>query len=108
MEAKRIIQEKKTIEKMIKIYCKSHSNSRNLCDNCTAILEYIQNRIEHCKFGDCKPICSKCSIYCYNKEMKENIKQVMRYSGKRMVFCHPILTAAHFRDAIRSTKYQSL
>lgn len=107
LEINRIIRERNTIERMIRIYCKSHNDSKHLCEECNTILDYIYNRIENCRFGGCKPVCSKCNIYCYNKEMKENIKQVMRYSGRRMLIYHPFLTSAHVFDVIHSMKYQN-
>jgi hypothetical protein len=33
--------------------------------------------------------------------MRDQIKQVMRYAGPRMLFRHPILTIRHFIDARR-------
>lgn len=101
----RILREKTIIEKMIRIYCKKHSDNKSLCNVCNAILEYVHYRIESCKFGACKPVCSKCNIYCYHNEMKERIKRVMQYSGLRMVIYHPILSILHFADAINSKKH---
>lgn len=93
---KRLEREKNTIEKMIKIYCKNnHKEYEKLCDKCDELLEYALNRVENCKFRENKPICVKCSIHCYKKEMQESIKKVMRYSGPRMLFYHPILTIKH-------------
>ena len=49
----RIEQEKDTIFQMIKIYChgKKHCHAE-LCDDCSALLDYAYARLEHCKFGE--------------------------------------------------------
>lgn len=37
-----------------------------------------------------KTKCHKCSVHCYMPEMRERIKEVMRYSGPRMLLHHPV------------------
>ena len=43
-----------------------------------------------------KPKCSQCTMHCYKPVMREKIKAVMRYSGPRMLYRHPILTGKHY------------
>jgi YbgA-like uncharacterized protein len=33
--------------------------------------------------------------------MKEKIRQIMRYSGPKMIYYHPILALLHFFDGFR-------
>jgi hypothetical protein len=98
----RILREKNTIDRMIAIYCKNHNKNESLCDVCEAILEYVHHRIESCRFGACKPACSRCNVYCYHNEMKSRMKRIMKYSGPRMAIYHPILSIFHFQDVISS------
>ena len=42
-----------------------------------------------------KTFCSNCKVHCYKEEMKEKIKIVMRYSGPRMLFYHPVMALKH-------------
>ncbi|MCF0192990.1 MAG: nitrous oxide-stimulated promoter family protein [Prevotella sp.] len=99
----RIDKEKAVVELMIKRYChhnKQHAavNSRQsgmLCDECSALLEYAHARLSHCKFGDNKPTCKKCPVHCYKPEMREKIRNVMRWSGPRMMIYHPIIAIKH-------------
>lgn len=94
---KRLEREKKTVEAMIKIYChRNHpTGTKGLCSQCKELKQYAIAKADNCVFGDNKPTCAKCSIHCYNKSMRAQIKQVMRYSGPRMFFRHPILTIIH-------------
>ena len=89
--------EKKTIEKMMRIYCGAHHTSRDkgLCEECAALLAYSHDRVDACVFWPLKPSCSKCRVNCYNKSNRVAIKRVMRYSGPRMIYRSPGLTLRH-------------
>lgn len=89
--------EKKVVEKMIKIYCKANHNvEQMICDDCQELNNYATRRLENCPFGNNKPTCSTCSIHCYKKDMRLQIKEVMRFAGPRMILKHPIATISHF------------
>ena len=92
----RISREKKTISAMIEMYCSHfHSEGSTLCLECNRMLTYALGRMDRCSYHELKPVCSNCRIHCYEKEMRETIKRVMRYSGPRMILHHPILAVAH-------------
>lgn len=52
-------------------------------------------------FQEHKPTCGSCSVHCYKPSMKKRIIEVMRYSGPRMIFHHPLLACAHLVDQKR-------
>ncbi len=88
-----------TVQKMIGIYCRgSHGRRTALCDECRALSAYAAQRVEKCPFGERKPVCSQCPIHCYAPAMKERIGRVMRYSGPKMTYRHPILALRHLID----------
>ncbi|NLK94836.1 MAG: nitrous oxide-stimulated promoter family protein [Clostridiales bacterium] len=93
----RIDREKKTIKLMIEIYCKhKHGNKdKKLCKECNELLEYAHKRLSFCKFGNEKSTCSRCPIHCYKSDMKLKIKEVMRYSGIRLLIYSPIELIRH-------------
>lgn len=92
----RVEKEKIVIELMINIYCKKkHKNKDELCDECQELLEYAHKRLTYCKFGDKKSTCAKCPIHCYKKDMKFKVKQVMRFSGPRLIIYNPIELIRH-------------
>ncbi|NCO54486.1 MAG: hypothetical protein COS14_03270 [Bacteroidetes bacterium CG02_land_8_20_14_3_00_31_25] len=95
----RLARERKTIEVMLKMYCKNHHyNEFELCEDCNLLLKYALNKIDKCVFGQQKPVCSECKIHCYAKEMRNKIKEIMRYSGPRMLLNHPYLAIMHIVD----------
>ena len=86
---------------MVKLYCRgNHSQSSGVCDSCTMLLDYSLERIDHCAWGKNKPTCSDCPITCYQQEMREQIRTVMRYAGPRMLRHHPYLTIMHLLKGI--------
>lgn len=98
----KIEDEKRTVEMMIHIYCqKKHKQKEGLCDQCTELLTYAHKRLDHCKFGENKGTCGKCPIHCYKPDMREQIKAVMKFSGPRMVYIHPVLAFKHMIDGMK-------
>ena len=99
----RLSREKKTISKMIALYCRQHHHpeSAPLCLECRALETYAHQRIQRCPFGATKPACTSCTVHCYQPEKQEVIRQVMRYAGPRMLLHHPILTLLHMIDTLR-------
>jgi hypothetical protein len=45
-----------------------------------------------------KPTCKNCVVHCYAPKKKEAIKQVMRFSGPRMLWHSPWLAIRHLMD----------
>lgn len=88
--------EKETVEKMIRLYCsRKHKTGKGLCAECEHISRYASAKLDKCPFGDNKKACSRCKVHCYKPEMRARIKEIMRYSGPRMLLYHPIDFAKH-------------
>lgn len=95
----RISREKRTVQKMIQMYCQKHHESKDaFCSNCSNLFTYSEQRLQNCQFGSKKPACSKCPVHCYSKSRREEIKVVMRYSGTRMIYKYPYLAILHIID----------
>ncbi len=73
-----------------------------MCDKCLELEEYALQRLEKCPFGEGKTTCLKCPVHCFKPAMRERVRCVMRFSGPRMAYTHPIMTVAHFIDGRRS------
>ena len=97
-EHPRMKREKKTIQAMVKIYCKDkHNTKEKLCSECTEFVEYARIRLSRCPFQENKTTCGKCRIHCYKPGMREKAKTIMRYSGPRMLLHHRISNAPRNR-----------
>lgn len=82
--------EQATIQRMIYIYCKNkHGRSVGLCNECAEMLDYAHDKLNRCKFGNLKPACADCKIHCYKPLMRNKIREIMRFSGPRMLFYYP-------------------
>ncbi|MBE9564871.1 MAG: nitrous oxide-stimulated promoter family protein [Proteobacteria bacterium] len=98
----KIDREKKTINAMVRIYCHDHhKTSDDLCVDCLVLQDYAHHRLDACPFNDAKPACNKCTVHCYSSKMSERVIEIMRYSGPRMIFRHPLLSLIHLLDRIR-------
>jgi hypothetical protein len=104
----RLDRELKTIQMMIGLYCrKNHNQKSELCQDCSEMLEYAAERLSHCPFGSSKPACSKCTVHCYQREYRNHIKTIMRFSGPRMLLYHPGFLISHYLDVIRFPAHKS-
>jgi hypothetical protein len=98
----RLNRERRTVQAMIRIYCRDHHGSRGkLCGECSDLWGYCQCRLDKCPFGAEKPTCVNCPIHCYQPALREQIRVVMRYAGPRMIWHHPILAVRHVLDSRR-------
>ncbi|MHC4106018.1 MAG: nitrous oxide-stimulated promoter family protein [Planctomycetota bacterium] len=102
----RLEREKKTLSAMLSIYCRNNHgcSGKHLCPDCQQLHEYADQRLQKCSFGVTKGPCSQCEIHCYKPEMRERIREVMRYSGPRMLSKHPVLALSHL---LKEMKHKS-
>lgn len=56
-----------------------------VCVECGDLLRYAEQRRAACP-KDPKPFCSNCDTHCYKSDMRERVREVMRYSGPRSMF----------------------
>jgi hypothetical protein len=95
---RRIEREKRTIAAMIRLYCRQRHGLATPCADCRALLDYAHARLDKCRYGDGKTTCVNCPTHCYNRAMKERVREVMRYAGPRMLARHPVLALGHLLD----------
>lgn len=88
-------REKELVSFMIELYCKKKHKSKILCPECRELDAYARNRVDKCPFMETKTFCSKCKVHCYQRDKREKIKEVMRFSGPRMLFYHPVIAIKH-------------
>lgn len=88
--------------RFIQIYCKSkHGNfvtgkkiseilgfdlKRDgcLCPDCSGLLEHGIVKRRLCPLEP-KPTCRACHIHCYSAQYKEKIREIMAFSGRKMI-----------------------
>ena len=89
-------REKQIVSQMIALYCKKkHGVKGGLCPDCAALDAYARQRSDKCPFMETKTFCSNCKVHCYKPEMRERIRDVMRFSGPRMLLHHPVTAVRH-------------
>ena len=80
-------REQQIVSKMIDLYCrKKHKTKGKMCPDCQALKDYAELRISKCPF------------------MREKIREVMRFSGPRMIFHHPIMAVSHLIESNKEKK----
>ena len=100
------LREKRVVSEMIALYCrKNHGTKSGLCPDCAAVESYAHQRSDHCPFMENKTFCSNCKVHCYKPEMREKIREIMRFSGPRMLFYHPIMAIRHLIASKREKRH---
>ena len=103
-------KEQHVVEEMIRLYCrKNHPKKEDrqagqICPVCQELLDYARLRSEKCPFMEEKTFCANCKVHCYKPEMREQIRQVMRFSGPRMLLYHPVLAVWHLICSKKESK----
>ena len=102
---RRVSREIKTLEIMVKMYCKKvHKSVSTPCEMCQTCLEYALSRVKNCPRKSYRGLCKGCTIHCFKDEYREEIKKIMRFSGPRMMVKHPILALWHILDGVKIKK----
>lgn len=98
-------REKALVSQMISLYCrKKHHTGKELCKECAQLEAYARDRSNKCPFMETKTFCSNCKVHCYKPQMQEEIREVMRFSGPRMIFYHPVIAVRHVIETKREKK----
>lgn len=98
-------QEKRIVSLMIRTYCRGHHGTRQgLCPECQTLQEYALLRADRCRLSKQRPFAPTAECIATKPAMREKIRAVMRYSGPRMLFSHPVLVVRHGIESIREKK----
>ena len=99
-------REARLLRSMFESYCRKHHGTDSLCPECQKLLHYALTRLACCPFGNQKPTCFKCKVHCYRGEEKDKVKAVMRETGPKMLWVHPLLTAEHLLKNLKEAPYR--
>lgn len=98
-------REKIIVQTMIEMYCAgNHSTNFELCDDCLNLAKYAEKRLLSCMYGDLKPVCKNCPVHCYSPQKREQMREVMRWAGPRMLQKKPFYAIVHFIDNLIAPK----
>ena len=104
MADSRMQRERKTIRALVRIYCRKNHKVKGLCPDCQMLLDYAMKKLDRCPFQEEKPTCANCHVHCYEPGMRERVRNVMRFSGPKMLFRHPVLAIKHLRNGKKRGK----
>jgi hypothetical protein len=94
----------KTLALFINLYCRyKHANAERkrvnlsihdvhaiagktiiLCPECTKLLTHAFVKRSHCPMHP-KPMCKHCPSHCYHPTYRAQIREVMKFSGRKML-----------------------
>jgi hypothetical protein len=87
----------KVLINFVQVYCRAkhrdqamvevediHGKETFLCQDCAALVAYALERRRKCPLNT-KPSCKHCHIHCYNRDYRAKIREIMAFSGRRMI-----------------------
>lgn len=92
----KIESEKRVVSEMIRLYSRKKLGQKELSEQMLALEQYAIRRLDCCKFGEAKKPCKNCPVHCYAPQMREQIREVMRWAGPRMIFYSPLAAIRHW------------
>lgn len=102
-------REKQVVSCMIALYCRrKHHTKTGLCPDCAALDDYARQRSDRCPFMETKTFCSHCTVHCYRADIRQKIREVMRFAGPRMLLVHPVLAVRHLLESHHERKKRRL
>lgn len=90
--------EMQVIKLMVHDYCRiRHGRSRRepLCPECSSLLDYAVKRLESCPRFTQRTTCRRCTVHCYSPSRRQQIRDLMRFMGPRMLYLHPVIAIRH-------------
>lgn len=117
-------REKEIVVEMIALNCRAnHADARaaaaeaggcahvlddpryaDLCPACAELAAYACERSDRCPYMETKTFCVNCETHCYRADMRERIREAMRYAGPRMIFHRPVAAMRHLIDQKREKR----
>ncbi len=95
----------KVLHTMIHLYCRArHMGSEKLCPSCSDLFSYAAEKMRTCPSLDRGMFCSSCEVHCYGEKEREQIREIMRYSGPRMMLHHPLMALSHLLHTLPQRK----
>ncbi len=55
-----------------------------LCPDCAELVGHAMEKRRKCPLVP-KPSCKNCHIHCYGKEYRARVREIMAFSGRRMI-----------------------
>lgn len=76
----------------------TRQNTRQICPECAALLNYALRRLDSCRFGNGKPSCRKCPVHCYRADMRERRHEGAHTHGHALGRTEDDIPPPHGRD----------
>ena len=97
----RIEREKQTVRKMIELYCRHHLKQADMSNEYQHLAEFACRRLDQCKYGENKTACKDCPTHCYAPKEREQIREIMRWVGPRMILYSPKDAIIHVWEKVK-------
>ncbi|KWZ79082.1 nitrous oxide-stimulated promoter family protein [Anaerococcus tetradius] len=90
---KKLKEEYIIVCEMIDLYHRKNDSFSD--DEISELKAYVKSKLSSCIHGSSKLFCSYCKIHCYEPARREQIREIMKFSGPRFIFYRPGMSIKH-------------
>ncbi|MHC4472071.1 MAG: nitrous oxide-stimulated promoter family protein [Planctomycetota bacterium] len=106
----------KVLGKFVETYCKHHHDAprapfrmsgidlsptklgrRRVCEDCRRLLAHAVVKRARCPL-DPKPACRLCTVHCYSPDYRQQVREVMKFSGRHLILRGHLHLLFHFLE----------
>jgi len=70
---------------------------RRVCEDCRKLLSHAVTKRARCPLSP-KPSCRVCPVHCYAPSYREQIREVMKFSGRHLILRGHLHLLLHFLE----------
>ena len=97
----RIDQEKETLREMVTLYCRHRLKATSMPEPYEQLVDYAYKRLERCRWGTKKPNCHQCRVHCYAPDKRQQVREIMKWAGPRMIIYAPIKAMRYLINSMK-------
>lgn len=97
----RIDQEKETFLEMVTLYCRHRLKAMSVPEPYEQLVNYAYKRLERCRWGTKKPNCHQCRVHCYAPDKRQQVREIMKWAGPRMIIYAPIKAMRYLINSMK-------
>lgn len=103
--------DERTLRRMHHLFCRNFHNSQRLrsplCQSCKSLLDYSLKQTDACKWKKLGRLCSNCNVHCFEESKRQEILQVMKFAGPRLLLTNPFLAIRYLLQKSMQGRFPS-
>ncbi|WP_274165130.1 nitrous oxide-stimulated promoter family protein [Enterovibrio gelatinilyticus] len=88
------------VRAMTSLYCKHIHRGSQLCQHCTALIAFEEQRVVQCCEEGGGSSCRECNRQCYPDATRLEINHIVRWAEPKMRWRRPLMVARYYVSSL--------